>query len=116
MLVTVTLPLALPVAAGVKVTLNVAVCAAFKLVPAGMPLAAKPGPERLTFEIVTWELVEFVRVTLSVLLLPWLTFPKFTVEELDVSCPAVFELFVVVLFAVVRLAFGIALVVPEQPD
>ena len=76
-----------------------------------MPFAAKPGPDRLTFEIVTWELAELVRVTLIVLLLPWLTLPKFNAEELDVSCPAVFEL-----FAVVRLAFGFALVAPEQPD
>jgi hypothetical protein len=93
-LVTVTLPVKVPVAEGEKVTLSVAVCAGARICPVDTPLAAYPAPEMLTFEMVTFEFPAFVNVTLSVLVLPIVTLPKDklvglalskTVEELTVS-------------------------------
>ena len=61
-LLTVTLPVTGPVAAGVNDTFNIAVSPGFKMSPAGTPLALKPAPETLIFEIVTWEFPAFVSV------------------------------------------------------
>ena len=76
LLVTVTLPVTLAAVAGVKVTFNVAVCAGVKICPVVTPLAVNPAPEMLTLETVTFEFPAFVNVTLSMLLLPMLTFAK----------------------------------------
>ena len=76
LLVTTRLPVTLPAAAGVKVTFKVPRCPGVRICPADTPLALKPAPEMLTFEIVTRELPEFVSVTARVLLAPVFTFPK----------------------------------------
>ena len=49
----------MPVPEGVKVTFSVAMSPGFRIVPLGMPLAVKPGPEMLMVSIVT---AEFVRL------------------------------------------------------
>src|ERR1700686_3689592 len=63
LLLMVTLPDALPRAAGVNVAFSVAVCPPARMVPLGMPLALKPGPEMLTLEIVTLEPPELLSIT-----------------------------------------------------
>jgi len=82
---TVTLPKTEPVAAGVNVTFKIALWPEFKIVPAEMPLAPKPGPEMLVLEIVMLDLVEFVKVSPRVVLLPTITLPKFKMDELSIS-------------------------------
>jgi hypothetical protein len=85
LLVTVTLPATLAAAAGVKVTFSVAVCAGARICPVETPLAVNPAPVMLTFETVTFEFPAFVNITLSMLLLPMLTFAKFRLVALVLS-------------------------------
>ena len=89
MLVIVTLSVTLPVAAGVKVTVKVAVCPGPRMSPLDRPLILKPAPEpeKMTLEIVILALPELVNVTLWALVVPILTLPKLNVEALGVSCP-----------------------------
>jgi hypothetical protein len=54
-----TLPVTLPVLAGVNVTFNVVLCPGDKIVP-DAPLALKPAPEMLTLEMVTLVVPEFL--------------------------------------------------------
>jgi hypothetical protein len=63
LLVTLTLPVALPTTAGAKVTLTLAVCPGDKTSPVTPPPALKPAPETVTFEIVTLKFPMLVRVT-----------------------------------------------------
>ncbi len=53
--------------------------------PAETPLTVKLGPERLTLDIVTFELPAFDSVTLTVPLAPADTFPKLRLEALELS-------------------------------
>ena len=76
LLVTVTLPVTIPVAAGANVTVKVAVWPADMMSPAGTPLATKPAPDMPTFEMVTFEVPRFVNVTFWWLLLDMATLPK----------------------------------------
>jgi hypothetical protein len=85
LLVTATLPVTLPVAAGAKLTFKVAVCPGARVVPADTPLALKPAPETLMFEIATLELPEFWSVTGRVLLALVFTFPKLKLVGLALS-------------------------------
>ena len=85
LLATVTFPATLAAAAGVKVTFSVAVCAGVKICPVETPLVVNPAPEMLIFETVTLEFPAFVNVTLSMLLLPMLTFPKLRLVLLALS-------------------------------
>ena len=85
LLVTVTLPGRLPVAAGVKVTFSVAVCPGAKICPVVTPPAEYPAPERLTPETVTLEFPPLVKVTGRMLLLPRLTLPKLKLVVLGLS-------------------------------
>jgi len=85
LLVTVTFPVTLPGAAGAKVTFKDAVCPGVRIVPVDTPLGLKPAPEKLTFEIVTFELPEFVCVPARVLLAPVFMFPKLKVVGLALS-------------------------------
>ena len=71
----VTLPVTLPVLAGVNVTFSVVLCPGDKIVP-DAPLALKPGPEMLTFESVTLAVPEFVTEIGCDATLPTLTLPK----------------------------------------
>jgi hypothetical protein len=82
LLVTVTPPVALPVAAGVNVAANVAVCPGGKMSPLDRPLALKPAPETLTFEIAMLEFPALVNVTFWLLLVETVTLPKFNAVEL----------------------------------
>jgi len=85
LLVAVTLPVTLPVAAGAKVTFKVVVCPGVRVVPADTPLALKPAPETVMFEIATLELPEFVSVTRRVLLALVFTSPKLRLAGLAPS-------------------------------
>ena len=85
LLMTATLPVTLPVAAGAKVTFKVVVWPGVRVVPVGTPLALKPAPETLMFEIATLELPEFWRVTGRVLLALVFTFPKLKLVGLALS-------------------------------
>src|SRR5258707_437955 len=87
LLVTVALPVTLPVTAGAKVAFNVAVCPGVRICPVDTPLTLKPAPEMLTLEMVTLELPEAVSVAESVLLPFTTTFGKFKLDTLEVSCP-----------------------------
>ena len=86
-LVTLTLPVTLPAAAGAKVALKLAVCPEVKTSPAGRPLAVKPGPAMMTLERWILAVPELVKVTPKTLLPPTLTLPKLRVEVLAVSGP-----------------------------
>ena len=79
---TIKLPDTLPVLEGEKVTVKLTLSPASKMVPAGRPLAPKPGPDTLTFEIAMTSLLLFVRVTSRALLLPTFTSPESTFETL----------------------------------
>ena len=63
LLATATLPVTVPVAAGVNDAVSVADWPGFKMVPVETPLALNPAPEMLTFEIVIAEVPAFVSVT-----------------------------------------------------
>lgn len=76
LLVTVTLPVALPVAAGANVTFKVAVWPGVRICPEDTPAAVNPGPEMLTPETVTDEFPPLVNVTGRMVLLPRLTLEK----------------------------------------
>lgn len=71
------LPLALPVLAGLNVAVSVTDLPAATIVPADTPLALKPAPDSVTFEMVTLAVPAFVRVTVLSLLLETSTEPKF---------------------------------------
>ena len=75
-LVIVMLPPAIPVAAGANTTFNVADCPGARIMPEGTPPASKAGAETLTFEIVTYDPLVLVIVTLAALAVPTLTAPK----------------------------------------
>ena len=71
-----TLPEALPVALGVKVVVNVVLSPAAKVNGSDGPLISKPFPEAAAWIIMMAALLEFVTVTLWLLLEPIGTFPK----------------------------------------
>ena len=89
LLVMVTLSVTLPIAAGAKVTVKVAVCPGPRMSPLDRPLILKPAPEpeKVTLEVVILALPELVNVTLWLLVVPILTLPKLKVDALAVSCP-----------------------------
>lgn len=81
-------PLAAPVAEGVKAALKVALCPA--LIVAGMlgPVKLNPLPLTDALDTVTLTPPVFVTVTGTVLLVPTVMFPKFTLLGLAVNEPA----------------------------
>jgi hypothetical protein len=85
LLVTVTEPVTLPVAAGAKVTFKAADCPAARTVLEETLLALKPAPKALTPEIVTLELPEFLSVTPRVLVAPVSMLPKLKLVGLALS-------------------------------
>jgi hypothetical protein len=89
LLVTVTLPLAVPMTVGVKVTFKEVWLPLVRLRGTVIALAEKPIPVTATFEIVSVPLVVLVKVMVWEALLPTFTFPKFRFPELDVSPGAV---------------------------
>lgn len=87
LLATLALPVTLPLAAGAKVTFNVAACPTPMICPVAIPLALKPDPEMLTLATVTLEPPELVSVTGRVLPLPTLTLLKARSDELKLKVP-----------------------------
>lgn len=86
LLVTVTLPVTLPVPDGANVTLSVAVCPGVRICPVEIPASGvNPAPEMVIFETVTLEFPALVNVTPRVVLLPMLTFAKLRLVELKLS-------------------------------
>jgi hypothetical protein len=82
LLVTVTEPVTLPVAAGAKVTFKAADCPAARTVLEETLLALKPAPKAVTPEIVTLELPVFLSVTPRVLVAPVSILPKLKLDGL----------------------------------
>jgi len=80
LLVKAILPLALPVVAGVNVTLKVAFCPTVKVSGSDGPLMLNPVPDTVAREIVVLDVPLPVSVTVWVLLLPTVTLPKVTLE------------------------------------
>lgn len=76
LLVTVSVPVALPDVAGVNVVLQEAVCPAAKVTGRLRPLMLKPAPLVVAAVSVTLAVPVFVIVTFCVAVLPRLTFPK----------------------------------------
>ena len=76
LLATVTLPVTLPVAEGVKVTLRAAVCPGARICPVETPLAANPAPAIVTPNMVTSAFPALVNVTPKLPLLPMVTLVK----------------------------------------
>ena len=70
---------------GVKVTLKFALCPGFRMVPL-TPLAMKPDPPMVVFEMLTAELPELVKATFKVLPAPIVVLAKLKLEGLAVSC------------------------------
>jgi hypothetical protein len=85
LLATVTEPVETAAAVGAKTTVKVADWLGVKTVPCVTPLAVKPAPETLTPVMVTFEVPEFVKDTVCVLLLANGTFPKLRLAGLDVK-------------------------------
>ena len=88
-LLMVMLPATSPAAAGSKLTFRVAVCDGARISPLDNPLTFRPAPERITFEMVTFEPPTFDTVMVFEALLPTFSFPKAMLAGLIVSCPGV---------------------------
>ena len=86
-LVMVTPPLTVPVAAGSKATLRVAVLPPEIIRPGDTPLGLKPAPVMLTPVMLMPLVPVFVRVTFRLVLVPRFTLPNDKLEELAVSAP-----------------------------
>jgi len=84
LLATDTLPDIEPAADGAKVTFKLALCPGVRMVP-DMPEAVKPAPEMLVLEMFTFEVPEFVKATLKLLLVPTVVLPKLKLDGLVVS-------------------------------
>jgi len=82
-------PVTLPVPDAVNFMFKLALWPLVNTKPDETPLALTPGPEMLTFEIVTLPLPEFVTVTVSEEFAPTITFPRVTDAGLTVSVPVV---------------------------
>jgi hypothetical protein len=78
------LPLALPVASGLKVALKAELCPPDRVRGRERPLRPKPLPLAVACEMMTLIVPALVSVTLCVLLVPTLTFPKLILVGLAV--------------------------------
>jgi hypothetical protein len=88
LLATVTLPDKAPAAIGSKVTLRTACCPGVRISPEETPLPENLAPETVTLEMVTLELPALVSVTLFVLLVLLVIFPKAKLDALELSSAA----------------------------
>lgn len=82
-----TLPEALPVAVGAKLTVNVELAPAFSVRGALKPLRLNPVPDTDAFEIVRATLPVLLRVITCGSLPPTRTLPKATLPGLADNCP-----------------------------
>jgi hypothetical protein len=87
LLVTVTVPVALPAAVGRNTTLRVAAAEGFKVTGVVIPFTEKPVPVTEMLEIFTAAVPVFVKTTCLVELEPVATFPKLTEVGLACNCP-----------------------------
>ena len=87
LLVTVTLPDALPAVVGANTTLRIALAAAFTIMGVVIPFTANPVPVAAMFVIWTATVPVLVNVMCCVVLLPVLTLPKLTEVGLACNCP-----------------------------
>jgi hypothetical protein len=84
----VTLPLIAPLVAGSNMTLRATVAPGATLNPPDeAPVALRPGPARMTFEMTKLALPEFEIEIVCVLLLPTVTLPKLMAAGEADSCP-----------------------------
>src|SRR6266851_5039016 len=81
-----TLPDTLPMPAGVKATLNVALLPAAMVSGTVMPVRLKPLPDTVAWEIVTLALPALDSLMVCELLVPVTTLPKPAVEGVAASC------------------------------
>jgi hypothetical protein len=86
--VTVTLPVALPVAAGANFTLKLTLCPLLSVRGKVNPLRLKPVPDAAAAVIFRLEPPEFVKVSVMVWLFPTTTLPKFREEGLADNAPS----------------------------
>jgi hypothetical protein len=84
LLLTVTLPVAAPLADGANVDVSVVDCPGERIVPVD-PVELKPAPATKTWEMVTLDLPALVKVTFCVPLLATFTSPKFKLLALEFS-------------------------------
>ena len=84
-LVTVTEPLSLPAAPGLKITLNVILCPGLRVTGVFAAVKVNAAPFSLMLETVTFEFPELVTVTLCVAEDPAFTFPKEMLVVLKVN-------------------------------
>ena len=89
LLVTVTLPVALPPAVGANTTFRVAVVPAFSVNGAVIPFSLNPAPLAAMLEIWTAAVPVLFNITCCVALAPVLTVPKLTVAGFACNCPNV---------------------------
>jgi len=89
LLVTVTLPVALPPAVGANATFRVAVAAAFNVKGVVIPFTLKPAPLAAMLEICTEAVPVLLNVTCFVALPPVLTLPKLNEVGFACNCPNV---------------------------
>ena len=90
--VIVTLPDALPLAVGANLTVKLVLCPALNVTGRLMPLRLKPEPEAVAPVIFRFEPPEFVRVCVTVWLLPTVTEPKAIEVGLAVTDPSAMPL------------------------
>lgn len=83
----VTLPLTDPTAAGLKITLKLALWPAFRVNGAVIPLTLNPVPVALTPETVTLVALELLKVRVCVCCVPTVTLPKDALVGLAASVP-----------------------------
>ena len=81
-----TLPDTLPMPAGVKATLNVALLPAAMVSGTVMPVRLKPLPDTVAWEIVTLALPALDSLMVCELLVPVTTLPKLALEGVGASC------------------------------
>jgi hypothetical protein len=81
-------PLAAPVADGVKIALNVVLCPPLSVTGRLGPVKLNPLPLAVALETVTVLPPVFVTVTGTVCLVPTVTLPKFTLPGLAINAPA----------------------------
>ncbi len=81
------LPLALPVAVGANLAVNVALCPALIVNGVVIPLMLNPAPETLAADMVTLAVPVLFNVTVAEPLLPTATLPKLTLAGLAPSVP-----------------------------
>jgi hypothetical protein len=105
-------PLAEPVDVGANATLKVKLWLGLNVTGGVMPLKLKPVPLGTTCDIVTAELLEFVKVSERVFFDPVCTEPKLKLVGLEVSCPPAT---LVPESATFRVGFGALLVIARFP-